>query len=52
MSLEEMGEEAAQEAKAPFDKQVAATIAVTAAVLAVVSVFGQLMANEELLLQA
>jgi hypothetical protein len=52
MSLDEMSEEVAQEARAPFDKKVAATIAVIAALLAVVSVFGQLMANEELLLQA
>jgi hypothetical protein len=39
------------EAKAPFDKKVAASMAAIAAALAIVSVMGQLLANEELLAQ-
>jgi hypothetical protein len=52
MSVEEELTEHAEHAKAPFDKKVAASMAVIAAGLAVVSVFGQLFANEELLAQA
>lgn len=51
MSLDEELSEHAKEAKAPFEKKVAAGMAVIAAALAVVSVFGQLFANEELLAQ-
>jgi hypothetical protein len=51
MSIEEELSESAGEAKAPFDKRVAASMAVIAAALAVVSVFGQVLANEELLAQ-
>jgi hypothetical protein len=51
MSLDEELSERAKEAKAPFEKKVAASMAVIAAALAVVSVFGQLYANEELLAQ-
>jgi hypothetical protein len=51
MSLDEELSEHAKEAKAPFEKKVAASMAVIAAALAVVSVFGQLYANEELLAQ-
>jgi hypothetical protein len=51
MSIDEELSEHAKEAKEPFDKKVAASMAVIAAVLAVVSVFGQLYANEELLAQ-
>jgi hypothetical protein len=52
MSLDEALTEGAEKANAPFEKKVAATMAVIAAMLAVVSVFGQLFANEELLAQA
>jgi hypothetical protein len=52
MSVTEELSENSEHAKAPFEKKVAATMAVIAAALAVVSVFGQLFANEELLLQA
>ncbi len=38
-------------AKAPFDKRVAASMAAIAAAMAIVSVLGQLLANEELLAQ-
>jgi len=51
MSLDEELSEHAEHAKEPFEKKVAATMAVIAAALAVVSVFGQLYANEELLAQ-
>src|SRR5277367_5739078 len=51
MSLDEELSEHAEHAKAPFEKKVAASMAVIAAALAVVSVFGQLYANEELLAQ-
>jgi hypothetical protein len=51
MSLDEELSEHAEHAKAPFEKKVAASMAVIAAALAVVSVFGQLYANEELLTQ-
>jgi hypothetical protein len=51
MSLDEELSEQAEKAKAPFEKKVAASMAVIAAALAVVSVFGQLYANEELLAQ-
>ena len=49
MSVEDELSEQTEKAKAPFEKKVAATMAVIAAALAVVSVFGQLLANEELL---
>jgi Domain of unknown function (DUF4337) len=52
MSVTEELSENSEHAKAPFEKKVAATMAIIAAALAVVSVFGQLFANEELLLQA
>jgi len=51
MSAEEELSESVEKAKEPFDKKVAATMAVIAAALAVVSVFGQVLANEELLAQ-
>lgn len=51
MSLDEELSEHAEHAKAPFEKKVAASMAVIAAALAVVSVYGQLYANEELLAQ-
>ncbi len=51
MSADEELSESVEKAKAPFDKRVAATMAVIAAALAVVSVFGQVLANEELLAQ-
>ena len=52
MSVTEEFSENSEHAKAPFDKKVAATMAMIAAGLAVVSVFGQLLENEELLKQA
>ena len=52
MSVTEELSENAEHAKAPFEKRVAATMAVIAAALAIVSVFGQLLENEELLKQA
>ena len=51
VSVEEELHEHAEHARAPFDKRVAATMAVIAAGLAVVSVLGQLAATEELLSQ-
>jgi hypothetical protein len=51
MSVDEELSERAERAKEPFEKKVAASMAVIAAALAVVSVFGQLLANEELLAQ-
>jgi hypothetical protein len=50
MEREELSEHA-EHAKEPFDKKVAASMAAIAAALALVSVFGQLLANEELLAQ-
>lgn len=52
MSATEELQEHAQEAKEPFDKRVAATMAIIAATLAVVSVSGQIMIAHELLFQA
>jgi len=44
-------QEQTEKAKEPFDKRVAATMAILAAFLAVVSVLGQIMTTEELLAQ-
>lgn len=52
MSVTEELSEHSEHAHDPFDKKVAASMAIIAAALAVVSVFGQLYANEELLKQA
>lgn len=52
MSEYEELSEGTEHAKEPFDKKVAVTMAIIAASLAIVSVFGQLFANEELLAQA
>jgi len=49
-SAEELQEEI-EKVKEPFDKKVAATMAILAAFLAVVSVLGHIMTTEELLLQ-
>lgn len=49
-AAEELQEEI-EKAKEPFDKMVAATMAILAALLAVVSVFGQILTTEELLAQ-
>lgn len=49
-SAEELQEDI-EKAKEPFDKMVAATMAILAAALAVVSVLGHIMTTEELLLQ-
>lgn len=51
MSVQEEVEEHAHHAKEPFDKRVAATMAIIAAMLAVVSVAGQILTTEELLAQ-
>src|SRR5580700_610195 len=51
MSVEEELQEGIEKAKEPFDKKVAATMAILAAFLAVVAVLGQIMITEELLLQ-
>ena len=52
MSVTEEVSEQTEHAREPFDKKVAASMAIIAAALAVVSVMGQLFANEELLKQA
>lgn len=51
MSAGEELQEELEKAKEPFDKKVAATMAILAAMLAVVSVGGHIMTTEELLLQ-
>src|SRR5437763_123717 len=51
MSPNEELQEHAKEAKEPFDRKVAVTMAIIAAVLATVSVGAHIFANEELLLQ-
>ncbi len=51
MSVEEELREHAEHAQNPFDKHVAATMAIIAAALAVVSVLGHIMTTEELLKQ-
>ncbi len=52
MSAQEEVEEHVHHAHEPFDKMVAATMAIIAALLAVVSVLGQHFVTEELLMQA
>jgi Domain of unknown function (DUF4337) len=52
MSAEEEVEEHVHDAREPFDKMVAATMAIIAALLAVVSVLGQHFITEQLLMQA
>jgi hypothetical protein len=51
MSAEEEIQEHAEHAKDPFDKRVAASMAITAAALAVVSVLSHLATTEEILMQ-
>jgi len=51
MSLDEELKEQAEHAKEPFDRNVALTMAVIAAVMAIVSVAGQILVTEELLNQ-
>ncbi|HLJ14163.1 MAG TPA: DUF4337 domain-containing protein [Bryobacteraceae bacterium] len=51
MTVNEELQEHTEHARNPFDKQVAASMAIIAAVLAVVSVFGHLTTTEELLWQ-
>jgi hypothetical protein len=51
MSTNEELEEHAHEAKEPFDRKVAVTMAIIAAALSTVSVVAHIFANEELLLQ-
>jgi len=50
MEADELKEHA-EHAREPFEKRVAATMAIIAAALAVVSVAGQICTTEELLLQ-
>src|ERR1700675_1155437 len=51
MSVSEELHEHSEHAKDPFDKRVAATMAILAATLAIVSVAGHIATTEELLLQ-
>jgi hypothetical protein len=51
MSVSEELHEQSEHAKDPFDKRVAATMAILAATLAIVSVAGHIATTEELLLQ-
>ena len=51
MSVEEELQEHAEHAKEPFDRNVALSMAVIAAVMAIVSVAGQILVTEELLNQ-
>jgi hypothetical protein len=51
MSVNEEVEEHAHHAREPFDKRVAATMAIIAAMLAIVSVSGHILTTEELLAQ-
>jgi len=51
MSVEEEIQEHSEHAHDPFDKRVAASMAITAAALAVVSVLSHLASTEEILLQ-
>jgi hypothetical protein len=51
MSVEEELHEHAEHAKDPFDKSVAVTMAIIAALLAIVSVVGHILTTEELLAQ-
>ena len=52
MSVDEELHEQAEHAKEPFDRKVALTMAIIAALLAVDGVMGHLLTTEELLLQA
>jgi Flp pilus assembly protein TadB len=51
MSVEEELQEKAEEARHPFDRKVAASMAVIAAALAIVAVLGHLTSTEEVLTQ-
>jgi len=51
MSADEELQEHAEHAREPFDKKVAVTMAIIAALLAIVSVLGHLLSTEELLAQ-
>jgi hypothetical protein len=51
MSAEEELQEHAEHAREPFDKKVAVTMAIIAALLAIVSVLGHILSTEELLAQ-
>jgi len=51
LSVDEELQEHAQHARNPFDKRVAATMAIIAATLAVVSVLGHVCTTEEIVLQ-
>jgi hypothetical protein len=51
MSVNEELNEGAEHAKEPFDKKVAVTMAIIAALLAIVSVLGHILSTEELLAQ-
>ncbi len=51
MSADEELQEHAEHAREPFDKKVAVTMAIIAALLAIVSVLGHILSTEELLAQ-
>src|ERR1700677_3589583 len=51
MSVNEELSEGVEHAKEPFDRQVAVSMAIIAAALAIVSVLGHIYGNEELLAQ-
>lgn len=51
MSVDEELSESSEHAKEPFDKMVAVTMAIIAAMLAIVSVLGHILTTEELLAQ-
>ena len=51
MSVNEELNEGAEKAKEPFDKKVAVSMAIIAALLAIVSVLGHILSNDELLAQ-
>jgi Domain of unknown function (DUF4337) len=51
MSVDEELHEHAEHAREPFDKKVAVTMAIIAALLAIVSVLGHILSTEELLAQ-
>ena len=51
MSVEEELKETAEEVKRPFDRRVAASMAIIAAALAIVAVLGHFTSTEEVLLQ-
>ncbi len=51
MSVNEELNEGTEHAKEPFDRKVAVTMAIVAALLAIVTVLGHIFSNEEILAQ-